>query len=225
MRNLLLTLAAFIGMSANAQTIVTPPSHPMTFKDVSTGGNCCEWIAADGEITPDTPNVFKSFLQSLGPDARSIHEEITFNSNGGDIVAAMALGREIRETSFSTGVGATTLDADDTLISGYHIYVDSPGLCMSACVLAFMGGKTRLLHPVDRLGFFDFDLDRSSGKGVHAFSMSAVALRQAVAAYSVEMNVDPEFLSEDVLMSERHEARYLSVSQALSWGLSTPSVP
>jgi hypothetical protein len=37
---------------------------PMTFHYASQGGNCdhCEWIAAQGTITADTPDSFKTFL-------------------------------------------------------------------------------------------------------------------------------------------------------------------
>ncbi len=38
---------------------------PMTFKNVSTGGNhCCWWTAAEGEITDETPGNFEQYLNS-----------------------------------------------------------------------------------------------------------------------------------------------------------------
>jgi hypothetical protein len=81
----------------------------MTFRTVGTGGaSCCEWIAADGVITIDTPQVFKEFVASLGRNGPTLQESITFNSPGGDFFAALALGREIRRsTRMWTAVGRT----------------------------------------------------------------------------------------------------------------------
>ena len=43
---------------------LTSLANAMTFKEVGTGGNCstCEWIAAEGEITAETPGAFEQFM-------------------------------------------------------------------------------------------------------------------------------------------------------------------
>jgi hypothetical protein len=71
------------------------PGPAMTFRTVGTGGaSCCEWIAADGVITIDTPQVFKEFLASLGKNGPTLQESITFNSPGGDFFAAGTRSRD-----------------------------------------------------------------------------------------------------------------------------------
>jgi hypothetical protein len=76
----------------------------MSFKAVWTGGNhCCWWMAAEGEITNETPLEFERFLNSekcacpAGP--------IRFDSPGGSLFAALELGTAIRKHGFDTEVG------------------------------------------------------------------------------------------------------------------------
>ena len=139
----------------------------MTFKLVGTGGaSCCEWIAADGVITLTTPQAFKEFVARLGKDAATEQETITFNSPGGDFFAALALGREIRRaTRMWTAVGRTQAEPDNPN-GGPKAYRVGGGVCLSACVLAFMGGKTR-------------DYDQGSGATAQALAFQAFALDQS----------------------------------------------
>ena len=74
---------------------------PMTFKNISTGGNhCCWWTAAEGEITDDTPREFERIFKTLSSPIR-------FNSPGGSLFAALELGSLIRKSGFDTEVGRT----------------------------------------------------------------------------------------------------------------------
>ena len=64
---------------------------PMTFKNISTGGNhCCWWTAAEGEITDDTPREFERLFKTLSSPIR-------FNSPGGSLFAALELGSLMRK--------------------------------------------------------------------------------------------------------------------------------
>ena len=43
-------------------------AEEMTFTLSGNGGNCvgCEWVAAEGEITPKTPDKFRQYLSDSG---------------------------------------------------------------------------------------------------------------------------------------------------------------
>ncbi|MCT6920175.1 MAG: hypothetical protein M3Z49_13275, partial [Bifidobacteriales bacterium] len=97
-----------------AQNTPTEPSgKPMTFAlHTSNQGQCptCRWISAEGNIVPDTPASFNRFLEEnklADPLSTPDGLLISFHSNGGDILAAIALGREIRKHNFDTTVGNT----------------------------------------------------------------------------------------------------------------------
>lgn len=147
----------------------------MTFQDVSTGGaHCCWWIQADGEISPSTPADFQAFLVARGSPLR-VGEPIVFNSPGGDIRAAIELGRMLRSSRAFTTVG---------------------GECLSACAFAFMGGERRSLYAPE--------MGATDGKiGVHRFDAvggnPSVASAQIVAGvitgYLTDMGVDPRLVT------------------------------
>ena len=138
LRAALLTLA-FMPSLANAEK--------MTFRQAWTGGNCstCEWVAAEGEITQETPLDFERYVAEFGPV-----RAVVINSLGGDLMAGMALGQILRRQGITTVVGAT--------VTGK--YPDAPntsqieeGYCYSACSYAFFGGLERRV--LDTVGQFD----------------------------------------------------------------------
>lgn len=168
---------------------------PMTFQESALGGNCetCEWIAADGEITPDTPNAFRKYMQSH-PLARYLF----INSNGGDVVGGVELGRLLRERHIM-------IEVHRTVKSGSYLNDTVKGQCASACSFAFLGGEMR---------------SAESGEiGIHQFTQTVrdvlakpvapadgdedrkklVATTQVMASYLikyvVDMDVDPRFLA------------------------------
>ena len=129
---------------------------------------------------------------------------VTFNSPGGDFFAALALGREIRrDTRMWTAVGRTEAlpDAGGGAPRAYQV---GEGVCLSACVLAFMGGKTREYGPEGAPGArglaivaMAFDqpasvIGRPSADTMAAAGLPAAGmLRLALEGYAAEMGVDP----------------------------------
>jgi hypothetical protein len=124
--------------AGSAQTAAEPA---MRFALASTGGSCagCEWIVADGRITPETPAAFERFLQSNTIDFTAT---VSFNSNGGDIGGAVRLGEIIRAKGLATTVGKTRINFTDPQSDFPHEEVPG-GQCLSACIHAFLGGATR----------------------------------------------------------------------------------
>ncbi len=131
-------------------------SEPMSFQLVSNGGNCtgCEWVAAEGDITPDTPDDFRRYIEEYGaPHFISLH------SPGGSLIAGIELGELIRETGATTEIGKTVSMGADY----YNNKQTSPGICASACAFAFMGGIERYIGEQDLLGVHQFYSADNSG--------------------------------------------------------------
>ncbi|MDQ0328978.1 MULTISPECIES: hypothetical protein [Mesorhizobium] len=114
---------------------------------------CPEWISAEGAIQASTPALFKRVLKIL--DGRKL--PIIIDSPGGDVNAAMALGRLIRKNKLDIAVGKTHCDGSSSyssscIATGEGVitqYVgnlfDHGAICNSACPLMFAGGNRRLV--------------------------------------------------------------------------------
>jgi hypothetical protein len=139
--------------------------QPMIFQMAGSGGNCngCGWTAAQGEIVEDTPAAFDAFLKIPGNDPQG---HIVFHSPGGNLGAALKLGAMIRRMGLSTSIAQTVADGSISSREKRQI----PGICVSACAYAFLGGKTRFA---------------SEGYGVHQFFSARKLTEQ------LESNRDP----------------------------------
>lgn len=142
----------------------------MTFYFTGNGGNClgCEWVEAQGEITANTPARFAAFADSFNGAG-----SIAFDSAGGDPVAAMVLGRLIRERGWGTDRRelGTPSGAEP----------DRDTICRDACLLAFMGGVGRDIDPNISLTV--------TGVGVGPW------ISTEVLEYALEMGVSAEVLT------------------------------
>lgn len=161
-------------------------AEPMTFRDARSGGNCesCAWTAAQGEITPETPDKFREYIGENGQGGY-----IVFNSPGGDLVAGIELGRLIRERGATTAIGETRdIERDDEPYEGYYpdIQHDRPGICASACAFAFMGGIEREIGRDDRLGVHRFSARKGEISSEATQMLAGLSL-----LHTVQMGVDP----------------------------------
>ena len=117
--------------------------------------NCQEAILAEGWITQNTLELAKAQAPTWPAKANLI-----FNSDGGDLLAAMDLGRWIRANQLNTRVGAPKVSK---VVQSSNTGVElSSGRCLSACVLSFMGGTQRVIDPADIIGFHGLVLAKSS---------------------------------------------------------------
>jgi hypothetical protein len=207
--NGLSTIVMLIAMCSIAKTA------PMTFQYTGRGGNCseCEWIAADSDITSDTPNRFRKYLKE-GVVVSHLH----INSQGGDLAGGIELGRLFRAN---------------------HIQVEVEGICVSACSYAFIGGETRNASARE-IGIHQFSASLSnSGRPLVILkneggqeTKTILSTTQAATAYIIEyvkaMGVDPGFVA---LASASQNVYYLTKSdldvykvrwepkEFLPWGL------
>lgn len=165
-------------------------ADPMTFRSAKTGGNhCCWWVAAEGEVTPDTPREFEEFMKNR-PNPIP-YETIRLHSPGGSLIAGLKLGYLFRQYHTFTTVSRTKSFAS------YDDWDD--GICASACAYAFLGGVRRTLDSGARLGVHRF-YKGSAADNLAAGQYSAKDLddtQRAFAAlvlYIRNMGVDPGFV-------------------------------
>ena len=242
-----------LALSAMILAVAPPPSEAqvsMRFSWGSNGGNCgapCNWIAADGEIGPDTPEEFRRFVGSnLRPG-----ELFFLNSPGGSLIAALELGRQLRRIGALVAVGKSQRDPSSRTLQQVV-----PGYCLSACVFAFMGGAARFYDDDgsqdtprpwwggwwpgrQRLGIHQFYIDRAAqavgdrmGAGVEfsiGMSVSQV-ITGTLVSYAMEMGVDPRVVTlagragpDGMYILSRREAIDVNLSNAPdplpSWSL------
>lgn len=120
---------------------------------------CPEWISAEGSIEAGTPALFKRTLKALG--GRKL--PLVVDSPGGNVDAALALGRLIRKNKLDIAVGKTQFvgclpdvkNCRENDGKGAR-YFGSPyaagAICNSACPLMFAGGIRRVVGQWAYLG-------------------------------------------------------------------------
>jgi hypothetical protein len=131
--------------------VVRPVAPEMTMRlarlaDPTCSSKCPSWIVLDGRITAATPELFGAFVKKLGRK----HAVVVLNSPGGDVDAAILLGRTIRALGFDTAVGKTVSVKGDG-DKGDVIEASSPGFgfCRGSCLMAYVGGKRRHIDGAD----------------------------------------------------------------------------
>lgn len=148
---------------------------------IECAGRLCT-IILNGEIDQESPKVLTEVLS----DASDIGD-ILLESPGGNLIAAMEMGRMIRETGLGTRVGGATR-RDREFIN----------LCESACAYMFLGGANRSVIGDGKLGFHRFH----TGNFNQALLPKDYAIEFAqdyssnLLEYIIEMDVDPRIFVE-----------------------------
>lgn len=154
---LVLAAAGLAGFVAEAKEEAPDLGPTMRFAVVRSSApgcepNCPEWISAEGTIEAGTPALFRRLLKTLG--GRQL--PVVVNSPGGNVDAAIQLGRMIRKNKLDIAVGTTEFSGcspemkncqdDDSKAAPYlGIAYDSGAMCNSACPLMFSGGMRRVV--------------------------------------------------------------------------------
>ncbi|WP_192257288.1 COG3904 family protein [Mesorhizobium silamurunense] len=147
-------LASFVVEAKDEAPDLGPTMRFAVVRSSATGcePNCPEWISAEGIIEAGTPALFRRLLKTLG--GRQL--PIVVNSPGGNVDAALQLGRMIRKANLDIAVGTTELagcspemktcrDNDSKNTPHAGVAYDSGAMCNSACPLMFAGGVRRLV--------------------------------------------------------------------------------
>ncbi|MDB5644295.1 MAG: Periplasmic protein-like protein [Hyphomicrobiales bacterium] len=182
--------------------------------------SCPQVIAADGEITANTPQLFLDFIGSHIQSGR-LHSIVLMNSQGGQVVGSMELGRAFR--TIGAAVIVARAPAGRAVTDGSVF----SGRCYSACVYALMGATTRVAPPQSRVGIhrmFMFEANRSpeSTAGLsRVYAASALVTR--LGDYAQVMGVNPELVwtAETI---DPDKIRILSGQEMRRWKLAAPKL-
>lgn len=134
---------------------------------------------------------------------------VLFDSEGGDLLAAIEIGRFLRERGFVTEV------AGFSGAWGRH----RPAVCHSACAVAYVGGRYRYLDPASRIGVHQFATPREEGTAtLRQVEQEAQSVAARLVDYLRDMGVDVALFGR---MSRRpHEdIEYLGRSDLLRLGV------
>jgi hypothetical protein len=148
------------GKRTGAKPPADPPMRVVLVRSSEQGcePNCTEWIYAEGRITAATPREFRAAFRRIG----KLRLPVIINSYGGDVNAALSIGRLIRQRQAVVLVGETLFHGcqpqdkackPEKQKRGRYSgsYVVFPGYCLSACGLVLAGGSMRFSH-VRRIG-------------------------------------------------------------------------
>jgi len=157
---------------------------PQTELEQALGGYYC--INAFGSIAVGDDERFIEFLQSSEIPPRT---HIYINSPGGDVDAAINIGRVIRDHWFSTHIGQSVLDGDydGGFLKKRKI---NDGNCMSAATLVFLGGRLRYFREGARFGVHQFSFRNPSPDHIARSQI----LSAKIARYVFDMGIHAEFL-------------------------------
>ncbi len=138
-----------VALAAAAPAAAQQPHPPMTIAVVrlagdGCAGDCPEYIAAQGVVQTDSHRRFKAVLGTL----KGRRLPVVISSPGGDVDAAMQIGRAIREAGLDVAVGRTAAVEGR---QGRTVVLDGT-ICSSACTLILAGGVRRYAPPQARLG-------------------------------------------------------------------------
>ncbi|TCR78702.1 hypothetical protein [Rhizobium sp. BK376] len=213
--------------------------RPMDFILVHSGDckeACIEWVSAEGKISADTPKLFAALLKSL--NGRKL--PIVIQSGGGDVNAALAVGRMIRKAGLETEIGRTQLKDCPTLNPRCQETVSdndwSEGVvraggayCLSACPFLFAGGSVRVAARNAYLGVHqittvrqEYEADGSKRKIVKETTSTKLypALRRELAVYFDQMGISNDVFAM-IASAIPQDMHIIQTDDALKSGLLT----
>jgi hypothetical protein len=167
-------------------------TDPQTEFEALIGGHFS--INAFGVIEPGDDAKFRDFLERSAPPPRTT---VYIDSRGGDVDAAIGIGRLIRDAWMHTAIGTYVLrGTTDFFVEREHLH----GQCMSAATLIYLGGRLRYFNAPAQFGVHQFSFRNPSPDELGRSQV----LSAKIALYVVEMEVSPEFmeLSSSVLSSQ-----------------------
>ncbi len=164
------------------------------------GGLCRTWISATGAITPDTARDFQLFAQShdLAHDLGHGNATIALDSDGGSVIGAIALGREIRRLALNTTVGRT-VDLTPSPHAPARAMLSPRADCESMCAFVLLAGVHRFVPPEARVMVHQIWLgDRREDPTAANYSAEDLVLVQRdigrLAQYAAEMGASIDLL-------------------------------
>lgn len=144
-------------------------------------------LLLDGEFSlSDDPHALAREVSASGARV------VTFNSDGGNIISAIAFGRMIRT------LGLSTVQLRSTQ-------------CASACALAFVGGIVRKAEP-GAIGVHQSSFSPDEVLDGHTAVAAVQQITAQILTYLVEMGVDPKLLQLSLSVPS-NDMRYLTARE------------
>lgn len=142
--------------SASDEKAGNPFDLPMMFAIVRSNAGYCEpscpeWIYGEGQIVSSTPDAFRKIVAQMGDR----HLPLVLLSPGGNVEAAIEIGRLVRKNNMAVQIGYTRFyncsprelacggDSPNKGEFRGMVMVDG-AFCWSACPLILAGGERRL---------------------------------------------------------------------------------
>jgi hypothetical protein len=150
------------------------------------GKACRSWISAAGFITDHTAIDFEAFAKDNNVQGATL----ALDSEGGSVIAALALGRAIRRFDMTTTVGKTIVASPNDEEPRAALSPDAA--CESMCVFLLLGGTRRYVPPEARVLVHMIWLgDKRKNAQDESYTAEELGLVQhdigSVARYTVEM--------------------------------------
>jgi hypothetical protein len=166
------------------------------------GNSCRTLIGAEGAITADSPRDFIKFMNANAARGDSLRDAtVVLDSDGGSVLGAIALGREIRKAKLSTAVGRV-VDVGATDIAPADIKrakVSPIADCESMCAFVVLGGVKRTVPAEARVMVHQIWLgDRRDDPTAATYSAEDLVLVQrdigSLARFTEEMGASIDLL-------------------------------
>jgi hypothetical protein len=158
------------------------------------GTQCKVLISASGAIVADSERDFRLFAQSHDLTGATM----VLDSDGGSVLGAIALGREIRRLALTTTVGRI-VDLAPTGHDKPRAVLSPDADCESMCAFVLLGGVRRSVPPQARVMVHQIWLgDRREDPAAASYSAEDLVLVQRdigrLAQYTAEMGVSIDLL-------------------------------
>lgn len=134
-----------------------------------------------GQLGVDTLRQARALISRHKLDERGT--TVYFDSLGGNLASGIELGKLIREAGLHTSVGTRQLDEKGMWRTG-------PGVCLSACVYAYVGGQYRYADKDDVIGVHRFSREVTTPKDLELAQIISAEITKHLSA----MGVDTELL-------------------------------
>ena len=157
--------------------------------------NCKTLVSASGAITADTARNFLLFAQGRDLSGATL----AIDSDGGSVLGAIALGREIRKLKLTTTVGRLVDLPAEGQQDGARALLSPNADCESMCAFVLLGGVRRLVPSDARVMVHQIWLgDRREDPTAANYSAEDLVLIQRdigrLAQYTAEMGATADLL-------------------------------
>lgn len=163
-------------------------------------GDSSDTIFISGDIDADLINTFITEIDKNRVTVGTVY----IDSPGGNLFAGMQLGREIRKRGLDTDVGQQSAGPEGA----------GPGVCYSAAVLTFLGGRYRYCRTDSKIGVHRFFSTEKTPNGLDL----AQVVSASIVDYLRDMGIDAALLDrmarvgrDDVLVLSVQDMEALNV--------------